>query len=154
MNNQERFEVLTSIESELGKRADAFGILSLSAAERTFLRSSWAKGALDCNGFAYFFSGPIDIREAALAFEEIGFAHAAVACMNAAALFPDGNPMNDMAERANWIAEQGESLLKQWENLCKPVWGITQDEFDEALTQFVRRHSAQFNAQTDIHSLL
>lgn len=95
MDSKQRFETLIRVESELAKRADKLGVLSLSKAERLYVLASWAKGALDCNGFAYFFLGPCNLPEVIEAFELLGFQEAASAIHEAIQEFPGGQPFND-----------------------------------------------------------
>jgi len=154
MDKRKKFELLAKVESELAKRADSLGILTLSEAERTYLLGCWAKGALDCNGFAYFFAGPCDAEATALAFEELGFYDAADACRRAVAELPNGKPIQDFEQLTAWVKQQGEPLIERWNGFCKPIWDISSEQFDEALAKFIRKHKDGFDLKLDISPLL
>ncbi len=154
MDSKQRFETLITVESELAKRADNFGVLTLSKAERLYVLASWAKGALDCNGFAYFFLGPCNLPEVIEAFEQLGFQKAADAIRKAIEEFPDARPIGDSEELKRWVESQGERLASTWNRLCEPIWEITTEEFDEALTSFLRSRIDEFKLETNVSLLL
>lgn len=153
MERRERFELLLKVESELAKRADKFGILSLSDAERVYLRACWAKGALDCNGFPYFFLGPCDAEDAAIAFEQMELPAAADAVRKATDIFPDGRPFHDVEESKRWMEQQGQSLIERWNSICEPIWDISAERFDEALAKYLVGRKDEFDLETDISIL-
>ena len=147
MTEEQVHQLCSDVSAQLGQRADAQGLKSLTKAEQYFLLVRHAHGILGNGGFQYFFENDANLHEVADAFEAIGMAGTAGICREALKVFPNGKPIANREARLKWMGENEEQTL-EWAGLM-PALFLTEEWRDAEffLAVYFSEHVKEFSVE-------
>lgn len=140
----ENFDFVEFIYSGgLAKKADTYGVSSLSDVQKNVMLTWWAKGEIDNGGFELLYSSPVNIDEVISAFISVDANSYAKACMDSKALFPNKNPPIEVTQRNELIDLISSSDDEPWLSFNKIIWANS-DDFDGKVTRYIKTNIEHF----------